>query len=141
MTSPEEFLKAAALTALNGTGTWLRESPVQAGIDTSAGYPAPFIICGDYTTTQAQASSRTSAAAVTLYFADVCPSKADDAQAHLAAIARMEELKRRFLTALNADDFTQIEAIRASPFAAAYAARLDGVGMQFTLTVPTRALC
>jgi hypothetical protein len=138
-TTPADYLAAAAAAALNGVGTYLRETPEQATLDTSALLP-PFLVCGEYTTTQADANSRVSAAAITLYFADVRPFAGDDPAAHQATVARMETLKRRFLTALDGAPVVRLDGLRATPFTGAYAAQLDGVGVQFTLTVPVAAL-
>lgn len=136
MTStPADYLAAAATTALAGTGTYLRETPEQATLDTSS-LPAPFIVCGEYTTTQARPDSRVSGAAVSLYFCDVVPGQGDDPAAHFAAVARMEQLKQRFLAALDAYPLAQLDGIRATPMSGIYAAMLDGVGVQLTLTVP-----
>lgn len=140
MTSLTEHIEAAATAALAGTGTYLRESAEQATLDTS-GLPAPFIVCGDYTTSQAGPESRTESAFLTLYFADTRTGQGDSPEAHQAAVARMEVLKRRFLTALDASPRAMLTGIKATPFEGAYAAELDGVGVQLTLAVPAVALC
>jgi hypothetical protein len=137
----DAYLSAAATAALAGAGTYLRESAAQAEVDTSLPYPAPFIIVGDYTTNTPRASSRTSSATVSLYFADTRTGQGDSPEVHQDAVARMEALKRKFLAALDNYPLAQIEAIRATPFDGFYSAELDGVGMQFTLTVPAVALC
>jgi hypothetical protein len=137
----ETYLATAAATALAGTGTYLRESAVQAEVDTSLPHPAPFIIVGDYTTNTARGSSRTDSAVVTLYFADSRPGQGDSPEAHQAAVARMEVLKRAFLTRLDAYPLAQIEGIRATPFDGFYSAELDGIGVQLTLTVPAVVDC
>jgi len=137
----DAYLETAATTALASAGTYLRESAVQAEVDTSTKLPAPFIIVGDYTTNTARASSRTDSATVSLYFADSRKGQGDSPEAHHAAVARMAALKRRFLAALDAYPLAQVEGIRATPFDGFYSAELDGVGVQFTLTVPAVALC
>ena len=71
---------------------------------------------------------------------DAKPGAGDDPLAHHAAVTRMEALKRRFLAALDAKPRVQLDTLRATPFADAYAAKLDGVGCQFTLTVPAPSL-
>jgi hypothetical protein len=53
----------------------------------------------------------------------------------------MRALKRRFLAALDASPYVQIDTIRDTPFSGAFQAMLDGVGMQFTLTVPSGNYC
>lgn len=143
-----EAIQGAALIALTSyamgedapEGTYLRVSAVQAGIETSTADPAPFIICYDFTTSQADTNSRVESAAVTLYFADVKPGQGDSAEIHHDATARMTLLKQRFFAALDAHPLVQISAMRATPFADSYAAKLDGVGVQFTLTVPAPSL-
>lgn len=137
----DTYLETAATVALAAAGTYLRESTVQAEVDTSLASPAPFIIVGDYTTNTARVSSRTDSATVSLYFADARPGQGDSPEAHQDAVSRMEALKRKFLAALDAYPLAQIEGIRATPFDGFYSAELDGVGVQLTLTVPAVARC
>ena len=139
MTSPASYLAAAALSALNGTGTFIRQSAEQAEL-TAQTAPTPHIVLYDYTTSQASTFGRTEGAAITLYFADARPGNTDDAAQHHAAVERMTLLKRRFLAALDASPFVQVDAMRATPFANFTSSQLDGVGCQFTLTVPAGSL-
>ena len=139
-TRPAQYLEAAALLALNGVGTFLYQSAEQAELS-AQDHPLPLIVCYDFTTSQARADSRTESAGLTLYFADARPGSSDDDQQHHAAVNRMEQLKRRLLAALDARPLAQLDGIRATPFSNYTSSELDGVGCQFTLTVPAGALC
>ena len=132
-------IEAAALFALAGTGTFIHESQAQATL--TANYAAlPAIVYGTATLSQALASSRVESATVTVYFADATPGAGDDADATHATQDRMQLLRRRFLAALDAGPLVQVEGIKATPHEAIYEAMLDGVGCQFTLTVPAAPL-
>ena len=139
MSSLDTHIPAAATAALNGTGSFLHESQGQATL--TANYAAlPAIVYGTATTSQQQASSRVEAATVTVYFADATPGAGDDAAATFATQERMQQLKRRFLAALDAGPLVQVDGIKATPMAGIYEAVLDGIGCQFTLTVPAGSL-
>lgn len=160
MISPADYLAAAAAAALAAyatgmqgnsvattvppgpVGTYLRETPEQATIDTSSALPAPFIVVGDYTTTTVlnAIGKEFDSASPTVAFADTRLGQGDDPEAHFAAVARMEQLQMLF--------FAELEQLgrpatnrRRVPYAGLYAAELDGVGVQFTLTVPAAVLC
>ena len=134
-----QTLEAAALLALSGTGSFLYQSAEQAELS-AQDHALPLIVCYDFTTSQASPNSRTESAALTLYFADARPGQGDDPAAHHATTAAMEALKRRFLAALDAGPLAQLDGIRATPFAGYTSSELDGIGCQFTLTVPAAAL-
>lgn len=133
-------LQAAALTALNGSGSFLYQSAEQAELS-AQDHALPLIVCYDFTTSQTGPASRVEAAGLTLYFADARPGASDDPVEHHAAVARMEALKRRFLAALDAGPLVQLDGIRATPFTGYTSSELDGVGCQLTLTVPAASLC
>lgn len=141
MSNLAHHLEAAAAAALaaTGTGSFLYQSAEQVELS-AQDHPTPLIVCYDFTTAQALASSRTESAALTLYFADTRPGTSDGDTAHHAAVARMEQLKRRFLAALDAHPLAQVEGIRATPFSSYTSSGLDGVGCQLTLTVPAASL-
>lgn len=139
MSTLDQYIAAAAATALAGVGSFIHESQAQATL--TANYAAlPAIVYGTATLSQALTSSRVESATVTVYFADATPGLGDDAAAIYATQARMHTLKRRFLAALDAGPLVQIDAIRATPQAAIYEAMLDGIGCQFTHTVPANGL-
>lgn len=140
MTSPADYLAAAARVALAGIGTFLFESREQVTVSLNSA-PLPAIILYAYTLAQAGPSARVESAAVTLYFGDATPGSNDDAAAAYATQQRMRVLKQRFLAALDANMLAQLDGLKDTGFEAAYEARLDGVGCQFTLTVPAVALC
>lgn len=136
--TPADFIASAASYALAAAGTFLRETPEQATLDTSALAP-PFIVLGEYTTSQVRLESRVSAAAITLYFADARPGPGDSPAAHQDALRRMEALRQSFVASLDASYLVALDSIKFTPFTSAYAAQLDGIGMSFTLTVPMTA--
>ena len=137
--SLDQHIAAAAAFALNGVGTYIRESQAEATL--TANYAAlPVIVFGTATTNQQQAVSRVETAAVTVYFADATPGPGDNAAATYATHARMQVHKRRFLAALDTGPLVQVDGIRATPQESIYEAMLDGVGCQFTLTVPAASL-
>lgn len=139
MNSLDQYIAAAALAALQGTGSFLHESQGQATL--TANYAAlPVIVYGTATASQPQASSRVEAATVTVYFAAATPGPGDNAAATHATQERMQALARRFLAALDAGPLVQVEGIKATPMAGIYEAVLDGIGCQFTLTVPAGSL-
>lgn len=139
MSSLDLTIQAAAAFALSGSGSFIHESQGQATL--TANYAAlPAIVYGTATTSQQQASSRVETATVTVYFADATPGPGDDAAATYATQDRMQQLKRRFLTALDAGPLVQVEGIKATPHESIYEAMLDGVGCSFTLTVPAGSL-
>ena len=139
MNSIDQHLSDAATAALAGTGAFIHESQGQATL--TANYAAlPVIVYGTATTSQQQASSRVEVAAITVYFADATPGAGDDAAATHATQDRMQQLKRRFLAALDAAPLVQVDGIKATPMAGIYEAVLDGVGCQFLLTVPSAPL-
>ena len=139
MSSLDQIIQLAATAALQGVGSFLHESQSQATL--TANYAAlPAIVYGTATTSQQQASSRVEAATVTVYFADATPGLGDDAAATHATQERMQQLKRRFLAALDAGPLVQVDGIKATPMAGIYEAVLDGIGCQFTLTVPAGSL-
>ena len=139
MNSLDQHLSDAATTALAGVGAFIHESQGQATL--TANYAAlPVIVYGTATTSQQASSSRVEAAAVTVYFADATPGPGDDAAATHATQDRMQQLKRRFLAALDAGPLVQLDGIKATPHEAIYEAMLDGIGCQFTLTVPAGSL-
>ncbi len=138
--SPADYLLAAATAALAGQGTYLRENHADANLD-SFDAALPLIVLGDYSSQQRGPESRVSSALLTLYFADKRPGDGDSPEAHFAAVARMEALQRRLLAALDAYPKVQLDSIRATPMASLYAAELDGIGVQLTVTVPAVALC
>lgn len=130
----------AAYAGIAGTpGTFLYQSAEQAELS-AQDHPLPLIVCYDFTTSQASASSRVESATLTLYFADARPGTSDDDQQHHAATARMEQLKRQLLARLDAGHLVLVEGIRATPFSNYTSSELDGVGCQFTLTVPAATL-
>ena len=139
MTSPAAYIQAAALAALNGTGTFAHESNAQATLTLNAA-ALPAIIYGTATVGQPRPDSRAESTTATVYFADATPGPGDDAAATYATQERMQGLKRRFLAALDAYPLAQVDGIKATPFAVTYEAMLDGVGAQFTLTVPAGSL-
>ena len=141
MTSLDTCIAAAATAALAGNGTYLRETPTDAGMDTSTGLPAPFIVCGDltissYVTAVGKEFDSTTA---TVYFGDVKPGAGDSPEAHAAAVLRMELLQHRFFTELLRLDYPGAGRKRTE-MRDVYAAMLDGWGCQFTLTVPAAPL-
>lgn len=139
MSSLDLAIQAAAEAALQGVGTFIHESQAQATL--TANYAAtPVIVYGTATTSQQATGSRVEAATVTVYFADTTPGFTDDAAATYATQERMQQLKRRFLAALDAGPLVQVESIKATPMAGVYEAVLDGIGCQFTLTVPAGSL-
>ena len=140
MSTLDLTIQAAAAFALNGAGSFIHESQGQATL--TANYAAlPAIVYGTATLSQPQASSRVEAAALTVYFADATPGPGDDAAATHATQDRMQALKRRFLAALDAGPLVQLDGIRATPMAGIYEAVLDGIGCQFTVTVPAGVYC
>lgn len=139
MSTLDQTIAAAAAYALAGVGSFIHESQAQATLQ--ANYAAlPAIVYGTATVSQTLASSRVEAANVTVYFADATPGLGDDAAATYATQDRMQALKRRFLAALDADPLVQVEGLRAAPMAGIYEAMLDGIGCQYTLTVPAPSL-
>jgi hypothetical protein len=137
--SPTQYLQAAALAALAGVGSFFHERPEQAGLDLNTAV-LPAIIFRDYTVSQSTPTANTETAPVLLYFATSRPGQGDDPAAGNAAVAAMQALAARFMAALDSSDFTQIVGLKANPFYNAYAAELDGVGFEFTLTVPAASL-
>ena len=134
-----QYIEAAATTALQGVGSFIHEAQGQATL--TANYAAlPVIVYGTATTSQQQASSRVESAQLTVYFGDATPGAGDDAAATYATQERMQQLKRRFLAALDTGLLVQVDGIKATPMAGIYEAVLDGIGCQFTLTVPADAL-
>ncbi len=138
MSSPAEYIQAAALIA--GAGTFLHERREQVTL-TANSCALPAIVLYDYTTSQASANSRVGTAPVTLYFGDARPGQGDDAAAQNEVVERMRTLAKTFLAALNTSPLVQLENLRETPFYNAYEAELDGVGVQFTLTVPSALPC
>lgn len=137
--TPAATIEAAATATLAGVGTFIHEPNAQATL--TANYAdLPVIVYGTATTNQPRPDSRTEAAAVTVYFADATPGNGDDAAATQATQDRMQALKRRFLAALDAGPLVQLDGIKATPMAGIYEAVLDGIGCQFTLTVPAGSL-
>lgn len=140
MSTLDQTIAAAAAYALAGVGSFIHESQAQATL--TANYAAlPAIVYGTATVSQTLASSRVEAANVTVYFADATPGLGDDAAATYATQDRMQALKRRFLAALDAGPLVQLDSIKANPFAVGYEAMLDGLGCQFTLTLPAGVYC
>ena len=140
MTSLDTCIATAAAFALNGVGSFIHESQGQATL--TANYAAlPAIVYGTATLSQALPSSRVETAAVSIYFADATPGPGDDAAATYATQDRMQALRRRFLAALDAGPLVQLDGIRATPMMGIYEAVLDGLGCQFTLTLPAGVYC
>lgn len=139
MTSPAAYLQAAAAAALAGAGTFLHYRPEQATLELNSA-PLPAIVYSDLTVSQATSTSRTESAPVRLYFATSRPGHGDDPEAGNAAVADMRALAARFMGALDSSHLTDIAGLRATPFYNAYEAELDGVGFEFTLTVPASSL-
>ena len=139
MINIDQTIAAAAAYALAGVGSFIHESQAQATL--TANYTAlPAIVYGTATVSQTLASSRVEAANVTVYFADATPGLGDDAAATYATQDRMQALKRRFLAALDAGPLVQVDGLRATPMAGIYEAMLDGIGCQYTLTIPAPSL-
>ena len=139
MSSLDQSIAAAAAYALAGVGSFIHESQAQATL--TANYAAlPAIVYGAATTSQPLPGSRVESATLTVYFADATPGAGDDAAATYATQDRMQLLKRRFLAALDAGPLVQLDGIRATPMAGIYEAVLDGIGCQFTLSVPAPPL-
>ena len=102
MISLAQTIAAAAAYALNGTGTYLRETAADAGLDTSTALPAPFIVCGDLTIASVVSivGKEFDSTTATVYFGDVKPGLGDSPEAHAAAVQRMELLQHRFFAEL-----------------------------------------
>lgn len=144
--TPAAYIEAAATAALlayagtTGTpGTFRHESREQADLDVQAD-PLPFVVLFEATSNQTGPGSRVLATNVTLFFADAVPGPGDDPVAHQAAVTRMAGLKRAFFAALDAYPRAQIDGIRDTPFTGFTSSQLDGLGCQFTLTVPAPSL-
>lgn len=139
MISLDQTIAAAAAYALDGVGSFIHESQAQATL--TANYAAlPAIVYGTATLSQQLATSRVETATVTVFFADATPGNGDDAAAIYATQARMQLLKRRFLAALDTGPLVQLDGIKATPMESIYEAMLNGIGCQFTLSVPAPAL-
>lgn len=136
----ESYVVNAAAAAFAAGGTYLRQSAEQVELSVQD-RPGPFVILYDFTTTTATASARAEAAALTLYFATSRPGAGDDPLAHQAAVLDMDALRRRFLAALDRYPVVQLDGIRVTPFQNFTSAELDGVGCQFTLTLPAGHVC
>ena len=139
MNSLTSYIEAAAVAALAGTGTFVHDSPELATLVLNSAM-LPAIIYGEPTLAQADASSRVETSTVTLYFATSKPGAGDSAALHYGAVAQMDALKHRFFSLLDSSPYVRIDALKATPFANAYEAMLDGVGCQFLLTVPSAPL-
>ena len=139
MTSLDTCIAAAATAALAGAGSFIHESQAQATLAANNA-PLPAIIYATATTSQQAASSRVEAATVTVYFAAATAGAGDNAAATYDTQQQMHQLKRRFLAALDTGALVQVDGIKATPMAGLYEAVLDGVGCQFTLTVPAAPL-
>lgn len=149
MTSPADYIEAAARAALASyantiggivpPGTFLHGSAIQASVDANS-CPVPLVLLFDYTTNQKATTDRVSRADCTMYFADSKEGQGDSAEIEAEAVARMSQLKRRFFAALDLSPVVEITNLRATPFHDAYAAKLTGVGVQFTLGVPAGVL-
>ena len=135
MTSPADYLAAAARTALAGSGSFFHERGEQVTLALDAA-PLPAIVLYDYSTSQANPAARVESAACTLYFSTSRPGQGDDPAAGNLAVTQMMALKSKFLTALDAALLAQVDGLKATAFYNAFAAELDGVGCQFVLTVP-----
>jgi len=141
MNSPVDYIFAAAQAAFaTEPGTFLFQSAEQATLSLNQA-KVPAIILYDYTTNQAGATAKAQAAPLTLYFATTTAGPGDDSELHHEAVEAMRALKRRFFAELDKSPYAQIEAIRDTPFQGAYEAMLDGVGVQFTLTIPAGNYC
>ena len=139
--SPADYIFAAAAAVFaDAPGTFLFQSAEQATLTLNSA-EVPAIVLYDYTENQTGVDSSTLSAPLTLYFATSVAGSGDDPAAHQAAVDAMRALKRRFLHALDASPYAQVDTIRDTPFAGAYEARLDGVGVQFTLTIPAGNFC
>ena len=139
MNSHAEYIQAAALFALAGTGSFLRESAAMATLDINSA-ALPVIVLADYTTTQLNENSKVQAAALTIWFGDATPGPGDDAAARHVTETRMSRLKDRLLAALSAEPLTERLNEKASGMPSMFEAMLDGIGCQFTLTVPPGSL-
>lgn len=139
MTSHADYIEAAATKALAQwapvPGTYMNGSAVQASLEADA-VPLPLLNLFDYTTNQQATTSRVERADCTMYFGDRKEGQGDDAEIEAAAVARMRQLMRRFLAALDSSPVVEITNMRATPFHDAYGAKLTGVGVQFTLGIP-----
>lgn len=148
MNSPADYIEAAANRALVNyalveaeapMGTYLHGSATQASLDANSA-PVPLVLLFDYTTNQKATTDRVHRADCTMYFADSKPGQGDSAEVEAAAVARMQGLKRRFFAYLDSSPVVEVTNLRATPFHDAYAAKLTGVGVQFTLGVPAGSL-
>jgi hypothetical protein len=141
MNSPLDYIFAAAAAAFaGGPGTFLYQSAEQATLSLNSAQ-VPAIVLFDYTTSQPTATSKAQSAPLTLYFATSVAGMGDDSEGHHAATEDMRALQRRFFAELDRSPYAQIEGIKATPFAGAFEAQLDGVGIQFTLTIPAGNYC
>jgi hypothetical protein len=140
MNSPADFIFAAASAASVAAGTFLYQNAEQATLSLNEA-PVPAIVLYDYPLNQASATGKTQSAPITLYFATSVEGPGDNSEAHHVAVEAMRAMKRRFIAELDKSPFVQIDTIRDAPFKAAYQAELDGVGVQFTLTVPAGNYC
>lgn len=140
MNSPADYIFAAVAAALASGGTFLYQSAEQATLSLNDS-PVPAVVLYDYTTNQAGATAKAQSAPLTLYFATSVQGQGDDPEAHHAAVDAMRELKRRFFAELDSSPYVQIDTIRDTPFSGAFEAMLDGVGCQFTLTIPAGNHC
>jgi len=138
MPSFSDYIQAAALQALGGAGTFAQETREQATL-TANSNALPLIVFGDFTTSQ-KGTSGLARADLSLFFGDARPGEGDDPEADLAAITRMDTLKRRFLGALDANALVEVTNMRATPFRNVYEAELVGVGVQLTLGIPAASL-
>ena len=141
MTSLDQTIAAAAATALAGGGTYLRETPTFAGIDTSTGLAAPFIICSDLTITSVitPVGKEFESTTATVFFGDVKPGLGDDTAAHAATVQRMQSLQYLFFAELYRMDY-ETPGRKRTEMRDVYAAMLDGLGSQFTISIPAPSL-
>jgi hypothetical protein len=146
MTTPAEVIAVAAEAALlqwvalgYQQGTFLHATQVQAGVEANT-VPMPLITLFDYTTNQRATTDRVLRADCTLYFCSEKDGQGDSAEIEMATVALMAQLKRRFFAVLDSSPVVEIANMRATPFHDAYAAKLTGVGVQFTLGIPAGPL-
>lgn len=141
MNSLAQTIAAAANTALAGVGTYLRETPTFAGIDTSSGLTAPYIICSDFVIKSVitPVGKEFESTTATIFFGDVRPGAGDDTGAHDATVSRMQGLQYLFFAELLRMDY-DTNGRQRTEMHDVYAAMLDGLGMQFTISIPAPSL-
>jgi len=134
-----DYLTRAATAALSGTGTFAQETREQATL-TANNAQLPLIVLGNYPTSLKATNDRLTRAEVSMFFGDSKEGQGDNPEAENSTVANMELLKRRFLAALDANPTVEITNIRAVPINNTYEAELTGVGVQFTLGIPSGTL-